>query len=187
MQALTLMRGGLFGLCLAASPLAGADDLSWTYLDVTVEQADPDIGDADFGFRAEGSLGLLLGFYGFARWEEVDVEDVSGDLSAKDLGLGWHIGLGDTVQGLAELAWSDRELGPFDTDGYTAALGVRVAPGDRWEFGAKAGYRDLDANLEGGYGEAYVLWKFAGVLGLTARAELAEEANRFGVGARISF
>lgn len=187
MRALKPLGAGLFGLCLVMTAPAGADDISYTYVEGTVQQADPEIGDADLGVRVEGSLGLLLGFYGFARWEDVDVDEIEGDLSASDLGLGWHIGLGDTVHGLAELAYSDRELGPFDEDGYTAALGVRVAPGDTWEFGAKAGYRDLDANLEGGYGEAYVLWKVWGVLGLSARAELAEEANRIGVGARISF
>lgn len=187
MRMTTPLRAGLLGLCLMMSPLVAADDISWTYVDATVNATDPDLGDADLGYRVQGSLGLLLGFYGFATWEQANLDDVEGDLEATDLGLGWHIGLGDTVQGLAELAYSNRDAGPFDEDGYTAAVGVRVAPGDRWEFGAKAGYRDLEENLEGGYGEAYLLWKFSGVLGLTARAELAEEANRIGVGARISF
>lgn len=165
-----------------------AKDISFTYLEGTANYADPDVGDGSTGYRVEGSLGLLLGFYGFARWEAVDIDELdSGDLESTDLGIGWHIGLGDTVQGLVELSYTDREAGPFDEDGYTASVGVRFAPVERWEFGVKAGYRELDDALEGGYGEAYALWKVWSVIGLTARAELAEEANRFGIGARISF
>lgn len=188
------MRAPVFGVCvtalacvLAGAPPALAKDISFTYLDGTVQHTDPDLGDSELGYRVEGSLGLLLGFYGFARWEAVDFDDIDGDLEAADLGLGWHIGLGDTIQGLAELAYTNRELGPFDEDGYTVSVGVRFAPVERWEFGVKAGYRDLEENLDGGYGEGYALWKVWSVVGLTARAELTEEANRFGVGARLSF
>jgi hypothetical protein len=166
---------------------AQAKDISYTYLDGTYQSIDPDFGSSDTGYRLEGSLGLLLGFYGFARWESADIDDLDGDLSAADLGLGWHLGLGDTVHGLVELAYTDREIGPLDSDGYMASVGVRFAPLERWEFGVKAGYRDLDRNLDGGYGEGYVLWKVWSVVGLTARAELAEDANRVGIGARISF
>lgn len=188
------MRASVLGGCvtalacfLATATPAFAKDMSFTYIDGTVQNTDPELGDSDLGYRVEGSLGLLLGFYGFGRWEAADIDDVEGDFQATDLGLGWHIGLGDTIQGIAELAYSDREVGPLDTDGYTASVGVRIAPVERWEFGVKAGYRDLEDNLDGAYGEAYVLWKVWGVVGLTARAELAEEANRFGVGARLSF
>jgi len=174
-------------LCLCAAGTAAADDISYTYVDGHVQQADPDFGDTNLGYRFEASLGLPLNFYGIASLERADIDDVPGDLDAADFGLGWHLGLGDTVHGLAEVTWTNRELGLFDEDGYTISLGARIAPGDRWEFGAKAGYRDLDDNLEGGYGQAYVLWKIWGILGLSARAELAEEANRIGVGARISF
>jgi hypothetical protein len=164
-----------------------AKDISYTYLDGTYQSIDPDFGSSDTGYRLEGSLGLLLGFYGFARWESADIDDLDGDLSAGDLGLGWHLGLGDTVHGLVEVAYTDRELGPLDSDGYTVSVGVRFAPVERWEFGVKAGYRDLDRNLDGGYGEGYALWKVWSVVGLTARAEIAEDANRIGIGARISF
>jgi hypothetical protein len=179
----------LLAFTLLTLPLATvqADDISYTYVDGHVQQADPDFGDSNLGYRFEASLGLPLNFYGIASWERADIDDLPGDLDAADLGVGWHIGLGDTVHGLAELTWSKREVGLLDEDGYTLSVGARVAPGERWEFGAKAGYRDLDSNLEGGFGEAYVLWKVWGVLGLSARAELAEEANRIGVGARISF
>ena len=185
------LRLGVLAMVLATflpgSPLVQAKDISYTYLDGTYQSIDPDFGSSDTGYRLEGSLGLLLGFYGFARWESADIDDLDGDLSAADLGLGWHLGLGDTVHGLVELAYTDRELGPLDSDGYTATVGVRFAPVENWEFGVKAGYRDLDRNLDGGYGEGYALWKIWSVVGLTARAELAEDANRFGIGARISF
>ena len=187
MMRLPHLGAAMMALALLAAPPALAKDISFTYLEGAIQYTDPDIGDSDPGYRVEGSLGLLLGFYAFGTWESADIGDLDGDLEATDIGLGWHIGLGDTVQGLAELAYTDRELGPFDEDGYTASLGVRFAPVERWEFGVKAGYRDLDRALEGGYGEGYVLWKVWGVLGLTARAEIAQETNRFGVGARVSF
>jgi hypothetical protein len=174
-------------MSLLGTPSAQAKDISYTYLDGTYQFIDPDLGSSDTGYRLEGSLGLLLGFYGFARWESSDVDDLEGDLKAGDLGVGWHLGLGDTVHGLVEVAYTDREIGPLDSDGYTVSVGVRFAPVERWEFGVKAGYRDLDRNLDGGYGEGYALWKVWSVVGLTARAELAEDANRFGIGARISF
>lgn len=172
--------------CAAQTRPAVGDDMSFTYLDGQFQTTNPDSGPSETGYRLEGSLSLPLNFYAIAVWEAADTS-TAGDLSAADLGLGWHLGLGDTVQGLAELTWSNREAGLFDEDGYTASLGVRVAPGERWEFGVKAGYRDLEDNLTGGYGQAYVLWKVWGVLGLTARAELAEDSDTVGVGARVSF
>jgi hypothetical protein len=171
---------------LAAGPVL-ADDISWTYFEAAAQNVDPDVASSEIGYRFEGSLNLLLGFHAFARWEQADLDDVGGDLSAADFGLGWHFGLGDTAQAFVEAAYTDREAGPFDDDGYSTAVGVRLAPGERWEFGAKAGYRDLAENLDGGYGEGYILWKPFPLLGFTARAELAEDANRYGIGARISF
>jgi hypothetical protein len=164
-----------------------AKDISYTYLEGVVQQVDPDGASSETGYRLEGSLGLILGFYGFASWESADLDGLDGDLESSDIGLGWHLGLGDTVHVLAELAYTNREAGPFDEDGYTASVGARFAPTERWEFGAKAGYRDLDRNLEGGYGQGYVLWKPWSLLGLTARAELGEDGNAYGLGARISF
>lgn len=177
----------LLALAAVWCPAVLARDISYTYVEGIVQQVDPDGAGSETGYRIEGSLGLLLGFYGFASWESADLDGLDGDLESSDLGLGWHLGLGDTVHALAELAYTDREAGPFDEDGYTASVGVRVAPTERWEIGVKAGYRDLDRNLEGGYGQGYLLWKPWGILGLTARAELAEDGNRYGLGARISF
>lgn len=182
--ALMTLLLAFFGTVLITPAIA--DDLSFTYLDGQIQSTNPDSGSTETGYRLEGSLSLPLNLYAIAVWEAADTS-TAGDLSAADLGLGWHLGLGETVQGLAELTWSDREAGLFDEDGYTASLGVRVAPGERWEFGIKAGYRDLDENLSGGYGQAYVLWKVWGMLGLTARAELAENSDTIGVGARVSF
>lgn len=183
----SIFTASLAALALAAALPAAADDISYTYVDLNVRYVDPDIGSADTGYKAAASLALPLNLYGFAQWESADVDNVGGDLEAADFGIGWHLGLGDTVHGLIEAAWTNRELGLFDEDGYTVNVGVRFAPGDTFEVGAKAGYRELDDNLSGGFGEAYVLWKLWGPLGLTATAELAEDANRYGLGARLSF
>lgn len=164
-----------------------ADDISYTYAELSVRQVDPDFGSSETGYRAAASLGLPLNFYAFGQYESADIDNAGGNLDASDFGLGWHIGLGDTLHALVEAAWTNRELGVFDEDGYTVNVGLRFAPGDRFEFGAKAGYRDLDDNLAGGFGEAYALWKLWGPLGLTASAELAEDANRYGLGVRVSF
>ena len=161
---------------LNAAP-AFADDISWTWVEAGYGYVDPDGLDGEDSFRLAGSLSLPLNFYAFAEWENADIDQLDAEISSADLGLGWHIGLGDLVQGLAEVAYVDREAGPFDDDGYAVNVGVRVAPGDTLEFGAKAGYRDLDANLDGGYGEAYLLWKFWGPLGLKFDAELAQSAT----------
>lgn len=183
----SIVTSSLAVLALTTPLAASADDISYTYVDVSARYVDPDIGSSDTGYKAAASLGLLLNFYGFAQWETADIDNVGGDLEAADFGIGWHLGLGDTVHGLIEAAWTNRELGLFDEDGYTVNVGVRFAPGDTFEVGAKAGYRELDDNLSGGFGEAYLLWKLWGPLGLTANAELAEDANRFGLGARLSF
>lgn len=174
-------------LALALPLVSQADDLSFTYLELTARHVDPDFASSEIGYRGVASLGLPLNFYGFAQFETADLDNVGGDLNNSDFGLGWHIGLGDTVQGLVEAAWTNREAGLFDEDGYTVNVGVRVAPGDTFEFGAKAGYRNLDNNLDGGFGEAYLLWKLWGPVGLVANAELAEKANYYGLGVRLSF
>ena len=175
----------LAGLMFAQ--LAQGDDIDWTYAEAYLQYVDPKQGDSDSGYHLEASLGLPLGFHALARWEKAELGDLDGDLSGSNLGVGWHLGLGDTVMGFVELSYTNRELGVFDENGYTVNLGVRVSPLDRWEFGGRLGYRDLERNLAGGYGEAYALWRLWGPLGLTARAELSEEANRFGIGARLSF
>lgn len=178
----------LLAATLLCQPLmVSADDISYTYLELAARHVDPDFAGTEIGYRGAASLSLPLNLYGFAQIESADLDGLSGDLKSSDFGLGWHIGLGDTVHGLVEAAWTNREAGLFDEDGYTVNVGVRVAPGDSFEFGVKAGYRDLDANLDGGFGEAYLLWKLWGPVGLVANAELAEEANYFGLGIRASF
>ena len=166
---------------------AQSDDISWTYAEAYLQHVDPKQLSSDTGYHLEASFGLPLGFHALARWEKAELGDLDGDLSGSNLGIGWHLGLGDTLMGFVELSYTDRELGVFDENGYTVNLGVRASPLDRWEFGGCLGYRDLERNLAGGYGEAYALWRVWGPLGLTVRTELSEEANRFGIGARLSF
>ena len=184
------MKKNRLGLLLAlvafATP-AFADDISWTYAEAYLQYVDPKAASSDNGYHVEASLGLPLGFHAIGRWEKAELGSGEGDLTGSNIGLGWHLGLGDTLMGFAEVSYTDREAGIFDEDGYTVNVGVRVSPLDRWEFGGRVGYRDLEENLAGGYGEAYLLWKVFGPFGITARAELAEDANRFGVGARFSF
>ena len=67
---------------LLVAPFAQAKDISYTYVEGTFQSIDPDFGSSDTGYRLEGSLGLLLGFYGFARWESADIDGLDGDLSA---------------------------------------------------------------------------------------------------------
>ena len=78
-------------LCLAGAMLiapARADDISWTYAEIHTQYVDPKRGGSDTGYRIEGSLGLPLGFHALARWEKASLDDVEGDLSGADLGIG---------------------------------------------------------------------------------------------------
>ena len=132
----------LAGLLFFGLPVVvHADDISYTYAELSVRQVDPDFGSSEIGYRGAASLGLPLNFYAFAQYESADIDNAGGNLDASDIGLGWHIGLGDTLHALVEAAWTNRELGVFDEDGYTVNVGLRFAPGDTFEFGAKAGRR----------------------------------------------
>ena len=189
------MKKLLPALLLLAAPAAfAADDISYTFAEVDYLLVEPDIDgfdvEGDDGLGLSGSLHVTDHFYLFGNYQtgEVDsgiFDDIDVDLF--DLGLGWRMGLGPNLDVLAEAAWARAEVGQFDDNGAELKVGLRFAATDSIELGAKLGYADFGDNLDGGFGEFNLLWKFNRVLGVNVLADIGEDSETYGVGLRATF
>ena len=131
MRQLCLFSVLLVLLCVPG--LALADGPAYTfveggYIDNDVDDPTFDSGESYF---VGGSVGGKR-WHAFAEYKDGDVDSVDSgftpgsiDLTTWYAGVGWHGGLGEKGDVVAEVAWVDAEVGSFSDDGYRASAGVR--------------------------------------------------------------
>lgn len=206
------MKKLLLAALLAAAPFAAsAGELSYTYVEggfakINADDSIFDNAEANGGF-VRGSYELTPGvnvFGGVSRVSEdftiVPGVDLDLDLTQFEVGLGYHQGLSDRVDFIAELAWVrldvDAEASGFSSDesanGGRGAVGIRGQFNDALEGTLKANYYD-GGDFEGGFtGSVGALYKFNPTWGVTAEIEygelaLSDEDTKYLVGVRASF
>ncbi len=183
----------IYGILLTAGLLlagpASADDISYTYVEGDFLHIDADGLDSEQGIGLQGSLSLGDHFYLTADYAQADIDlaSLDVDIESLDLGLGFHLGLGDLVHGLVEVAYASTEAGNADEDGYSVNVGLRFAATENIELGAKLGYADLGDNIDGGFGRFNLLYKFGRIWGVNFLADLEDDVKIYGVGLRASF
>jgi hypothetical protein len=207
---------------LAVAPFATpAQGMSYSYVEGGYDRADI---EEEFGDDTEvdgayvgGSIEIGSRFHLFGRYAKLTGEDgfasLSGghtfdtDFETGELGLGYHHGLGDQFDLIAELSLlsqrveTTRTTRPFfgDPTPYAVtvrdqssnasrfALGLRGSMDDRLEGWAKAGYLG-GGDFEGGFSATLgTQVKLGRTWGVVAELEFAESWNQYRVGVRASF
>lgn len=181
------MKRSLLALALvAAIPFAAqADDrLSYSYIEADYVNLD---SDADgFGLRGSVEFGNS-GFYGLGGWRSGEVDGTNVDIDTWELGVGYGHDLSSNVDLISELAWTNVEVGSFDSDGYRASVGIRGSFSDNFEGLLKANYNDgddVDSEFTGTLGAQY---KFTQTWGVVGEAEFGDGSEIYTVGVRASF
>jgi Ax21 family sulfation-dependent quorum factor len=180
------MKRALFALALAAAlPMsAQASELSYSFVELDYVNVD---GDADgFGLRGAYNFGDS-GFYGLAGYNNVEVDNTNIDVDFYEIGAGYHYGISENTDLIAELAYQNAEVLGFDADGYRLSGGFRGNLADSFEGLVKINYLDGD-NVDGDFsGTLGAQYKFNETWGMTGEIEFADGGETYLVGVRASF
>jgi hypothetical protein len=176
-------------LMLGASGSAFAEGVSYNLLEGGYGYTDfkglPGHGDS---FAVGGSYGFADSFYGLASVGRSDYKGLKGTSLAA--GAGWHMGLSDTVDFLADLSFlvSDTNISSSDT-GFGAGIGVRGRMGMSVELNGDVNYVDFGGGADGFVfgvgGNYYFAPKFAG--GLNFSMDDSGDSKTVGVTFRYDF
>lgn len=203
-------------LALAIAPFAAsAGELSYTFVEAGAAQLNfelPNDSDAQFddveasGFYLDGSVELgesLYLFGGYASGNDdvsVTIPGVGSatadlDLSQYNVGFGFHHGLSDRADLIAELSYVNSEVKSNGTDEHAddgrIAVGVRGLLADSFEGWVKGSYTDGLADngaYDGEFGAIVgAQFKINQTWGITAEAEYGDTASLYTIGVRASF
>jgi hypothetical protein len=183
------MKNTLLALVLAATPLAGfaADDLSYNYVEGDYMKLDH---GAD-GPALRGSVEFgKSGVYATGNYAWLRADDGLGgnvDVHARELGLGYHHGVAANTDVIGELGYRKASAAGTSAEGGRASIGVRSSFGKHAEGYVKGNYydgADYHGDATGTVGGQY---KFNGMWGVTAEAELGNGDHAYLAGVRASF
>lgn len=169
-------------LAACATP-AFAADKSYTYVEGGYIN---DNRDAD-GAYVRGSYGFDNGLYVHGQYAHLEADDFDFDYQPAELGLGWHHGLNDRVDFLAEAAAVRVDTDFGDANGYRASVGLRGDISPSWEGLAKVNYTDGDDFRGDTTGTVGVHYKFGRTWGAVAEVSFGNGAEAAQVGLRARF
>lgn len=183
----------LYTLALAtALPLAAnAADLDYTYLEGGYTSIEGDGGpDAD-GWVVGGSAAVAPNVHLYGSYGSTELDDVNLDGDIARIGLGWNTGINDQNDLVVRANYlkidSDFPGPSGEADGYEAEVGLRTAFTPNFETYAAAGYVDIDRGSGDLYGKLGAQFKFNQNWGLAGTVTLADGANEYFIGPRLSF
>lgn len=179
----------------AATGAAAADDISYSYVDAGWAQSDIDGIDEDGdGLFLRGSVAFGERWFASVGYRQVSF-DVGGndlDLDLVDVGLGGHLPLTGTVDGVARLSYVDVSAdGPFgasfDDNGYAVSVGVRARPSAQFELDAFLDYTDLDDSGDDTAARLGARYYFTPAWAVGAEVSFSDDQTDIGLYGRFTF
>jgi hypothetical protein len=166
---------------LAGPGLASAAAPNYSYVEVGYNDVDIE-GESLDGFFAGASFGGK-NFHVFGRYNDNDADLI--DITTWWLGGGWHGGLGEKADVIAEVAYLDTSvdvlsLGDASDSGYFARGGVRWRLIKLFEIGGWVRYQDIADDTDTGYelNAIFNVWRIGIGLGYEDISD-AETLNAF--------
>jgi Ax21 family sulfation-dependent quorum factor len=185
------MKRSLLALpLLALLPLAAsaADGISYNYLQGGYVATKTDLADAD-GLGIDGSFSIAPNFHVFGGYNNQEIEDSNGfDFDQMRLGIGYNHEISQRADLVTRLAYEKFDAGSgFDSDGYSAEVGVRGALAQSFEAFAMAGYEDYEQVGGEFYGKLGAQVKFSPNWGLAGDVKFADSDTQWFVGPRLTW
>lgn len=180
------MKRSLFALALASAFAcsAQAGELSYNYVEADYVNLD---GDADgFGLRGSVNFGDS-DFYGFGSWRQYDIDGISANFDHSEIGFGYHHGLSDKLDLIAELAYSHIDTRFGNSDGYRTSVGLRGAFSSKVEGLLKANYTKHERMSGDFTATAGLQFKLNPTWGITTEVEFDDHDAAYLLGLRASF
>ncbi len=182
-------------ICMLSFGTAIADSPSYNFVQAGYQRVELDIGGglnaSANGYGLGGSFEISDSMYAFAGYSAVDFGfDV--DLKQFDVGFGYHVGISDSTDFFANLAYVKTEVsvggfGSISDDGYGAVIGVRSNINELIELVGTVSYVDFgdggDSTAVGGGIWFNLTDRFA--LGLGAAVD--SDVTSYGASARFYF
>lgn len=137
-------------LLLTVAPLAaGAEDMSYSYVEVGWVNTDLDDADesAD-GPGVRGSIGFGENFFAFAEYvsQEVEFLGVDVDVDQIAVGLGGHLDISDRTDLVGRVGYVEAEALGAEVDGYLVSAGVRGQVTEDFELEGHVIHTDLGSD-----------------------------------------
>ena len=179
-------------LVLFAFPVFAAD-LNYNFVQAGYQKVDIDDAseDAD-GFVVSGSFEVgenvfISAGYSQLEWDEFGI---SAELDTLSIGVGYHVGISDTVDfyGALSAIRADASVSGFgsvDDDGFGATIGLRGMVGDNVELTGSLGYSDIGDFGDGTVIGGGVLYNFTENFSVGLFVEFDEDATGYGGGFRL--
>ncbi len=174
---------------------ATAQALNYSYVELSFPYIDPD-NNAPEGDGIELGFSKELGsrFYGFMHWADFGFKAGPStgkfDLSIFDVGFGYHYGIGEKTDLLAELAFVTTDADgatAADDDGYLASVGVRSRVREKLEAELRGNFTEFGGTNDEFAGDLRLRWYFTPAFAVQAKGVFGEDANAYVLGFRIEF
>ena len=174
-------------LALAVPFAANAEDLSYSYLQAGATRVDIDDAGSEngYGFGGAGALTDNWHVFGNYRAYSVDVLGVDADVAGWNLGLGYNMGISDSLDFVGRVSYEKVDTDLFDANGFGLEAGVRNAFSQNFEGGIALKYMDIEDDNDTSV-ELYGQYKF-GTWGIVGSLNFANDGNELFIGPRISF
>ena len=179
---------------LLTSP-AMAQGPSFNFVELGYNSSEFDVGngvdvDGD-GFAVGGSFEIGENMFVFASYADTDF-DFSLDISALQVGLGWHTSISQTADIVARVAYVDAEIGlsgfgSVDESGYGLGIGVRNDVSVLVELYGEISYVDLGDDADNTAFGAGIYFNMTRAFALGLGAAFDDDATSYGVSGRFYF
>lgn len=179
-------------LLMAATPAMA--DISYNYVDLSVQRIELDVPGADVdgdGIAIGGSFEIAEDWFVQAGYGTADF-DFGVDLDQFALGLGYRSAISQTSDVFATVSYlradvSASGFGSADDDGFGISVGVRAMLTDVLELNGSIGYVDLDQGGDGTSISAGGLYSFTDTFALGLGIGFDEDVTSYGIVGRIYF
>lgn len=186
------MKKTLIALAVAGSmalaPMASADNLSYSYAQVSADYWVFDDFSNEWGYGLRGSAAISDDFYLHGDFNSVDIGPA--DAHAWSAGFGYRVGLNDTTDLYAEVGYARARarvsgFGSISDNGYRIQVGTRFLASSTFEGRAGVDYVNLDGGdtslvLEG-------IYKANQNIGLVAGVNTDFDDHKLNLGVRFNF
>jgi opacity protein-like surface antigen len=183
-------------VALAGMASAHAGELNYSYAEAGYGMVDLDfVTEEGDGYFVGGSFGVG-NFLGFAEFATAEFDEDGGEATLDEIqvGFGAHFAMSDNVDFVGKLGYVEQSVevdtplgsASADENGFMLSAGVRALAVEKLDLSAAIEYVDIGEEDDTGIALRGV-YDFTSMFSMGARAEFSDDANMYGVFARMRF